>query len=371
MPNARGAVIHAIGQPWRVEELTVADPGPREVLVRVTASGLCHSDDHIVQGDLRVTLPQVGGHEGAGVVEAVGSAVSMVKAGDRVSTLFIPACGTCLYCSTGRSYICNGAMGMEHGLALDGTPRFFLSNGQGVGATCRVGSFANYLVCHETQAVAVPDWADDVEAALVSCAVPTGWGAVVNRAKVRPGEVVVVMGVGGVGINAVQAARYAGARAVIAVDPIAFKREAALAHGATAMFESIDEARDQIAHLTNGQGADAVIVSVGRVDGTILGEGFSVTGKDGICVLVALGSEEPHVAANPRDLSNLTKTITGTLYGNCNPRADIPRLLGLAREGRLDIAGLVTRTYEVDQINEAYADMHAGKNIRGVIIHSH
>lgn len=371
MVKARGAVMHGIGQPWSIEELDVGDPCPNEVLIKMTATGLCHSDDHIATGDIPVALPQVGGHEGAGIVEAVGPGTTFVKPGDRVCTLFIPACGKCRYCVTGRSYICNGAAGMDKGLAVDGTPRFFLKNGRGIGAVCRVGSFANYTVVHESQAVAVPDGIDDVTAALVSCGVPTGWGAVVNRGGVRAGDVVVVAGTGGIGMNAVQAARISGARAVIAIDPVAFKRETAVTFGATDTFASADEARGLIAHLTNGQGADLCIVSVGRVDGDIIGDVFDLTGKDGTCVVVSIGSGEKRVAANPKDFSNLTKTLTGALYGNCNPRSDIPQLLAMYSAGLLKIDELVTRTYRLDEINEAYADLFAGRNIRGVVRHEH
>lgn len=371
MVSARAAVIRDVNQSWSIEDIEVSEPGPGEVLIKVMASGLCHSDDHIVKGDIAVKLPQVGGHEGAGLVVAVGAGVTRVKVGDKACTLFIPACGKCTYCASGRSYICNNGAGMDTGFAIDGTARFHLADGTGIGGSCRVGSFSTYLVCHESQAIPVPEWIDYETACLVSCGVPTGWGAAVNAAKVKPGDVVLVMGVGGIGMNALQGAKHAGADHILAIDPVEFKRTESFKFGATEAFASIAEASERIAHLTNGQGVDAAIVSVGRVDGDIIGEAFEATGKDGICVVVSIGSSETRIAANPRQLSNLTKTLTGALYGNCNPAADVPRLLKMYTDGRLLIDELVTQRYKLDEINEAYADLHAGVNLRGIIVHDH
>ena len=370
--KAQGAVIHEVGGQWKVEELELDDPQDHEVLVQVMASGLCHSDDHFVTGDLAVTLPMVGGHEGAGIVVKVGSKVSRVKVGDHVSTLFIPACGVCRFCARGQSYICNNGAGMEHGLGMDGTPRFHLADsGKGIGGVTRLGTFANYLVCHETQTVKLPDDIPFDVACLVSCGVATGWGASVYGGNVRAGDVVMVMGVGGVGMNAVQGARHAGADHVIVVEPVEWKRKAALDFGATEAFPSVDAARDRINALTNGQGVDAAIITVGRVDGDIIGEAFSVTGKAGATILASVGSFAPHIAASPQDFTNFAKRIQGVLYGLCNPVLDIPRLLQMYRDGRLKLDELITRRYDINEVNEGFADMHAGNNIRGVLIHKH
>ena len=368
---ARGAVIHAIGGKWSVEDLTLDGPGPQEVLVRVMASGLCHSDDHFVTGDLAVTLPLVGGHEGAGIVLAVGDQVTRVQPGDHVSTLFIPACGRCRYCSRGMQYICDNGAGMETGMAMDGTARFHTADGTGIGGVCRLGTFSNHLVCHESQTIKLPDDVPFELACLVSCGVATGWGAAVNGGPVRAGDVVLVVGVGGVGMNAVQGARHAGADHVLAIDPVEFKRSRAPEFGATAAYPSIDAARGRIDELTNGQGVDVAIVTVGRVDGEIVGAAFDAVGKTGTCVIVAVGSSDKHVAASPQDFTNLAKTLRGVMYGNCNPTSDIPRLLRMWRDGRLKLDELVTRRYAIDQINEAYDDMHAGRNLRGVVLHEH
>lgn len=369
--KVRGAVIHEVGSHWVVEDLELDDPQEHEVLVQVMASGLCHSDDHFVTGDIPVALPMVGGHEGAGVVMKVGSKVSRVKVGDHVATLFIPACGTCKYCARGMSYICNNGAGMENGLGMDGTPRFHLGNGKGIGAVTRLGSFANYLVCHETQTVQLPDDIPFEVACLVSCGVATGYGAAVYGGPVRAGDVVLIMGVGGVGMNAVQGAKHAGADHILVCEPVEFKREAAIQFGATEVFPSIAAARARVDQLTNGQGVDVAIVTVGRVDGDLLGEAFEVTGKAGTCVLVSVGSHEKSIAISPQDFTNFSKKLQGVLYGLCNPIVDIPRLLQMYREGHIKLDELITRRYDITQINEAYADMHSGKNIRGVLIHTH
>jgi NDMA-dependent alcohol dehydrogenase len=370
--KARGAVIYEVGGPWTVEDLELDDPQDHEVMIQVMASGLCHSDDHFVTGDIPVTLPMVGGHEGAGIVTKVGSKVSRVKVGDHVSTLFIPACGTCRYCARGMSYICNNGAGMEHGMGMDGTARFHLaSSGKGIGGVTRLGTFSNYLVCHESQTVKLPEDIPFEVACLVSCGVATGYGAAVNGGPVRAGDVVMVMGVGGVGMNAVQGAKHAGADHIIVCEPVEWKREAAREFGATDVFASVADAHGRIAELTNGQGVDVAIVTVGRVDGELLGQAFEVTGKAGTCVLAAVGSHEKSITVSPQDFTNFSKRIQGVLYGLCNPVVDIPRLLQMYKEGRIKLDELITRTYDVTQVNEAYADMHSGKNIRGVLIHTH
>jgi NDMA-dependent alcohol dehydrogenase len=368
--RTRGAIVRGVGRDWEVVDLELSDPQDHEVLIEVHASGLCHSDQHIIDGDLEVELPFVGGHEGAGIVRAIGPGVTRVKPGDHVCTAFIPSCGTCRYCARGQSYICNRGYLMQKGLAMDGTPRFFL-DGEGMGAQCRLGTFAEYLVCSEQQAIPIdPDIALDV-ACLVSCGVATGFGAAVNAAEVRPGDTVVVVGMGGVGVNAVQGAAAAGAGQVIVVDPLAHKRERAHEFGATAAFETLAEARPMIEEHTNGQGADSVIITVGRVDGDIIGEAFAATGKAGNCVLCSVGQNEPGIAIAPPDLLRLAKTLRGVMFGNCNPAADIPALLKLYRDGRIKLDELVTARYRLDDINQGFQDLRDGKNLRGVLIHDH
>lgn len=363
------AVIHEIGRPIDLVELDVAAPGPGEVLMRYTHAGLCHSDLHVVQGDMSGWLPMVLGHEGAGVVEDVGPGVTRVAPGDHVVCSFIPSCGHCHWCATGQQAICDMGAHIMRGCLPGGS--WPLSGPAGrYGAMCMLGTFSRYGVIHETSAVRIdPDLPLD-RAALVGCGVPTGWGAAVNAADVRPGETVLVYGAGGIGMNAVQGARHAGATRVIAVDPMAGKREAALQFGATHTAATGDEARELAHTLTAGVGAAKAIVTVGTATSEVVSEAFDAVGKGGVVVLVALaGFDERTVQVSGTVATLWKKTLRGSLFGDCNPTTDIPMLLGLYRTGDLRLDGLVTRTYSLEQINEGYDDLVAGTNIRGLIVH--
>lgn len=369
--RVKGAVCYSVGSKWAIEDLELDEPKEGEVLIRLEAAGLCHSDDHILTGDLAFALPMIGGHEGAGVVVRTGPGVKRVSEGDHVATAFIPGCGLCDYCSQGMQYLCERGAGMDRGLMLDDTARFHLQDGTGVGALCRLGTFADHAVVREEQCIKIPDSISFELACLVSCGVATGWGSAVNAAQVRPGQVVMVVGIGGVGANVLQGAAAAGAAHVIAVDPNEWKHPVALGLGATETFRSIAEAGPLVARLTNGQGVDACIVTVGRVDGEVIGEAFNTVGKAGTCVVTSVGQNTPGVAISPQDLTNYAKSLRGVMFGNCNPTRDIPHLINLYHEGRLKLDELVTRRYRLGELNDAYADMHAGKNIRGVLVHEH
>jgi NDMA-dependent alcohol dehydrogenase len=369
--QVRGAVIHAVNEKWSIEQMELEDPRENEVLVRVIASGLCHSDEHLVTGDLPQPLPLVGGHEGAGIVERVGSKVTRVKPGDHIATAYIPGCGICDWCAQGMQYICDGGADMYLGMMLDGTPRFHLADGRGIGAMQRLGTFANWLVAPESECVKIDDDLPFDKACLVSCGVATGWGSAVNAGGVKPNDVVLVIGVGGVGINAVQGAAQAGAGHVIAIDPVPFKREKAEEFGATASFSSIEEAGPLVASLTNGQGADVAVITVGVATGDLIGEAFRAIRKRGSCVVTSIGQNKPGIAISPLEMTTFAKTLRGALFGNSNPTRDIPRLLRAYQNGRLKLDELVTRTYSLDEVNEAYDDMREGRNLRGVMIHEH
>jgi alcohol dehydrogenase (nicotinoprotein) len=366
------AVLHEIGKPLAIEELDLAGPGDGEVLVRFTHAGLCHSDQHVLDGDIAGWLPMVLGHEGAGVVEEVGPGVTRVAPGDHVVCSFIPSCGSCHWCATGRQSICDaGAEIMKGGLPGGSWP---LSGPAGrYGAMCMLGTFSRYGVIHQYSAVRVPsDLPLDV-AALVGCGVPTGWGAAVNSADVRPGQTVVVYGVGGIGINAVQGARLAGARHVVAVDPVALKRDTALALGATHAAADAEQAHRLVQELTRGVGADSAIVAVGTIDSATIDQAFTAVGKAGTVVLVSMGGGfRDRTIQLPAQVATLwRKTVKGSLFGDCNPTTDIPRLLDLYRGGDLRLDELITRRYPLERVNEGYADLLAGANVRGVIEHDH
>lgn len=369
--NTRAAVLWGHHEDWKVEDLVLDDPGPGEVLVRTAYAGMCHSDEHVVQGDMLVPhFPFVGGHEGAGVVEKVGPGVTTLEVGDHVAMSFIPACGRCKSCSTGHQNLC------DQGAKLFDLQMMTRAEGEGshrIGDTeaarfAQLGTFSEKLLVAETSLVRIEkDLPLDV-AALVSCGVATGWGSAVHRANVRSGDTVAVIGVGGVGINAVQGARLAGAKRVIAIDPVEFKREKAMELGATHTYSSVDEALLAVPDLTWGEMCDAVILVPGVVTGDMIDPALNLTAKGGTLVVTAIGNMlESQVTMNLFLLSMMNKTLAGTVFGSGNPRADIPALLSMYREGQLKLDELITNRYALDDVNQGYQDMRDGKNIRGVI----
>jgi S-(hydroxymethyl)glutathione dehydrogenase/alcohol dehydrogenase len=368
--KTRGAIIKAVGQDWEVVDLELGEPNETEVLIEVHASGLCHSDAHLTDGDLQVELPFVGGHEGAGIVKKVGSKVTRVQVGDHVCTSFIPVCGVCKWCTTGRSNLCKNGYLMEQGKSMDGTYRFS-HDGKELGALCRLGTFSDHIVCSEQQAIKIDDDIPLDVACLVSCGVATGFGAATNVAEVKPGDVVLIVGMGGVGVNAVQGAAAAGATHVVVVDPIESKRERAAEFGATATFASIAEALPYIHERTEWQGTDATIITVDRAMGDIIAEAFRTVAKSGSCVLVALGPDTEIIPLHPQELQTMSRSLKGVMFGDCNPIADIPSLLAQYKAGKLKLDELVTTRYSIEDVNQGFADMKSGKNIRGVIVHDH
>ncbi|TWP34223.1 NDMA-dependent alcohol dehydrogenase [Leekyejoonella antrihumi] len=369
--KTRAAVVIEPGKRIEIEELDLGDPRDGEVLIKFLYGGLCHSDLHIVKGDLAARLPMVLGHEGAGIIEKVGPGVTRVKEGDHVVCSFIPACGKCRYCSTGRQSICDmGATILEGYLPGEHFP--FTGSRGDYGAMCLLGTFSQYSVVHENSCVPVDDDLPLDKAVLVGCGVPTGWGSAVNTAEVRPGDTTVIIGVGGIGINAVQGARYAGAKNVIAVDPLENKREKALELGATHAFATAEEATTAVTELTRGQMADSAVLTVGLMTSEVVQQGFDIVGKDGNVVLTGLNKLElPTIQLSGSVLTLFRKKIKGSLFGDCNPLTDIPKILGLYQSGDLKLDELITKTYTLDQVNEGYDDLLGGKNVRGILVHEH
>jgi NDMA-dependent alcohol dehydrogenase len=368
--KTRAAVLTGSGRPWEVTEVDLSDPQAGEALVRIEVAGLCHSDEHMKYGD--VPLPAIGGHEGAGVVESVGAGVTRVAVGDRVAISWIPSCGVCRWCVTGQSNLCDLGANMLTGELANGGFRYSL-NGKGIGGSAATGTFSQWSVMDERSLVKVDPELPLEWVSLVTCAVATGWGSVVNAGKVRPGDTVVIYGSGGIGMNAVQAAVSVNAGIVAVVDPVSWKLDHAKDVGADVAYTNAEEAHSAVWDLTHGAGADVTIVTVGKVTADVVRAAFELTRKGGTMVLTGVSD---HVMENTLELpgSMLTlfqKSIVGSLYGHCNPRADIPRLLSLAKSGKLDLSRLVTSRYSLDQINQGYDDLLAGKNIRGIIVHEH
>jgi S-(hydroxymethyl)glutathione dehydrogenase/alcohol dehydrogenase len=342
-------------------------PRSGEVLVKLTASGLCHSDYHLVTGDIPVQFPFVGGHEGAGVVAGVGPDVTEVEEGDSVVLSFLPACGRCSYCSRGMTNLCDLGAAIVQGPQLDGSFRFH-ARGHDVGQMCVLGTFSEYTVVPMASVVKVDSGTKLERAALIGCCVPTGFGSVVNTAEVRPGDAVVVLGVGGIGSNAIQGARAAGARYVVAVDPVEFKREKAFEFGATHAAATAADAQPLIADLTRGRLADVCVITTDVAEGAYVGQALSLVGKRGKVVVTAIGHPtEFEVSASLFELTLYAKSIHGALFGSSNPQHDIPRYLEMYNLGQLKLDELVTAEYSLEEINEGFRDMLEGRNIRGLI----
>jgi NDMA-dependent alcohol dehydrogenase len=376
-------VIRGIDQAWDVVDVEVDAPKAGEVLVEWKAAGLCHSDEHLVTGDMvppeeawplmgiESFFPMIGGHEGAGIIAEVGPGVSSVQVGDHVSASFIPSCGRCRYCSTGRQNLCDqGAGAFLKGMITDGTSRHHLDDGSDIGLFAKLGTFSEFSCVAESQVIKVEPDLPLEAVALVSCGVATGWGSATKRADVAPGDTVVVVGIGGIGINAVQGAAMAGARHVIAIDPVEFKREKAMEFGATHTFASMEEAFPKVMELSWGMMADKVIMTPGVMYGDLMALGTQLAGKGGTIVVTAVAPmTQTESSVNLFELAMYNKEIKGTIFGSLNPRADIPKLLGLYREGQLKLDELITNRYSLDDINVGYQAMRDGENIRGVIVH--
>jgi S-(hydroxymethyl)glutathione dehydrogenase/alcohol dehydrogenase len=371
--ETRGAIIREAPGKFEVVDLVADDPRPGEIQVEMVASGLCHSDDHLATGDIPVAhYPMCGGHEGAGVVTAVGPHTKGFAEGDKVVFSFLPACGRCRWCANGMSYLCDLGAGLLLGARFDDPSSFRLtmSDGTAVGQMCGLGTFAGVSTVDAASAVKIPDDIPLEVACLTGCGVGTGWGSAVTAAKVEPGETVIIMGIGGIGINAVQGAAHAGAGHVIAVDPVPFKRQKALEFGATHAYETMEEAIDFARSVTNGQGADKAIVTVGVTKGQHVAQAFSGIRKAGTVVVTGLGDiTEVGLPISIGELTLFAKEIKGAMFGDSNPHADILKVLRLYQEGRIKLDELVTKTYSLDEINQGYEDMHAGVNLRGVLVY--
>ena len=367
--KTHGAVLRGPGD-WEVVELDVLDPGPGQVLVEMAYAGLCHSDEHLRFESQR--YPIVGGHEGAGTVLAVGAGVTGVQPGDHVVTAFLPACGHCRWCASGRSNLCDLGATIGTGRLPDGTWPFRL-DGAELGGFCMVGAFAQHSLLSEHSCVKIDAHLPLDVAALMACSVPTGWGSAVNAGPVRPGDVVVVVGTGGVGCNAVQGAAMVGAQHVIAVDPVEFRREFARTLGATHAVASTEEAAALAKQLSRGTGADVVILATGTTSPEITGGAYRCLGKGGTLVLTGLADHtRDTTVALPGNITTVfEQRVQGALYGMCNAYRDIPRLLRLYEEGKLERDSLITKRYSLEQVNEGYADQRDGTTIRGVLEHQH
>ncbi|GGJ35328.1 NDMA-dependent alcohol dehydrogenase [Streptomyces brasiliensis] len=370
--KSRGALVWGPGPTeWVVEDLILDDPKEGEALVRLKAAGLCHSDAHLSFGDQsRESYPFLGGHEGAGIVEKVGPGVTSLAVGDHVTTTFMPSCGTCAWCVKGRGNLCDRGAELMSGYMLDGTHRIHTAGGDPVGPMTFLGTFSEYIVSPVESLIKIDKDIPFEAAAITACAVPTGWGTAVNIAGVQPDDVVMVIGVGGVGMSAVQGARMAGAREIIVVDPAEFKRQQAPRFGATHVAADLEEAQPLVQELTRGVGVDRAILTMGVVDADLIQPILNHVSKGGVLAIGGVSAEtQTDAKLGVLGFVLLEQQIRGGIYGGCQPAVDVPRLLGMYKRGALKLDEMVTRTYKLEQINEAYKHMAEGSNIRGVIVY--
>src|SRR6202167_287065 len=380
MSMTRAAVCTGLNEPWKTEEIEIDPPGNREVRIKMVYSGMCHSDEHLRTGDIGAPpevleaigvpsmFPVVGGHEGSGVVTEVGDSVPQVALGAHVAVSFIPSCGTCHWCASGRQNLCDlGMFTLAGGMISDGTYRYHLA-GENLNRMAQLGTFADEMVCHENSLVRIEPWSNMKAAALISCGISTGYGSAVDRAKVKPGETVVVVGCGGVGSGAIQGARIAGARTIVAVDPVPFKLEKAKEIGATHTASELLEAQFMLPELTQGRNADVVILTPGVLKGDLIASACAVGSKDARIVVTAIARfDQTDAQLNLFNFAMYNQTLMGTVFGSQSPRVQVPNLLNLFEAGHLKIDEIITREYSIDEVQKGYEDQAAGTIVRGVV----
>ncbi len=364
--KTRAAVMYEHNQPVVVEELELEGPKANEVLVRTAASGVCHSDLSVVTGSIYYDAAVVLGHEGAGIIEDVGRDVTGFQPGDAVILSFVSYCGACRMCRMGRVCLCS-TYDVARGFQLDGTYRLRNRAGAGILQMARIATMSEYMVVPTQNLVKIDSRYPLEKAALVGCGVTTGVGAVLNTAQVEAGSSVAVIGRGGVGLNAIQGAVLAEAEQIIAVDITERKLEFAKTFGATDVVNAA--ACDPVAavrELTGGIGVDYAFEVIGNPK--TIRHAYDMVQPAGSAVIVGMAHHEAEFSIPAQAFVASEKRLIGSFYGSCHPRVDMPKLLRLYTEGQLKLDELITKHYRLEQINEAFADMEAGENARGVIV---
>jgi S-(hydroxymethyl)glutathione dehydrogenase/alcohol dehydrogenase len=357
----RAAIFIGQDQDLSVEDVTPLDPGPRDVVVRVDASGVCHSDLSVIDGKLPVPPPLILGHEGAGTVEWIGAAVNRVKPGDRVILSLTPVCGTCWFCLRQETHLC------ELGSGVTRTPRVHRHDGSECGGLSGLGTFADVITVHEASCIPVQTDLPAEQLALIGCGITTGVGAALNTAEVRAGDTVAVIGCGGVGQSVLQGARIAGASQIIAIDPVALKRDAAAHFGATDTIDPTDgDPVEQVLARTAGRGVDFAFEVVGHHD--LIQQALGMTRRGGTTVLVGVPHYSTTVAVPVMPLIISDRTIKGSYYGSAQATRDFPRFIQLIETGRLDLGTMVSRRLALDEVNEAFRAMQSGEVLRSVLV---
>lgn len=365
----KAAVLYEPKIRFAVEDVEVQEPKRGEIMVRMVAGGVCHSDLHVLKGDLEAPLPAILGHEGAGIVEMVGEGVTSVKKGDHVIPLWRLSCGQCEWCLGGRPALCDAALQVRNtGRLTDGSGRFRRGSTE-IKHFLGVSTFASLTVMMEQSVVKIRDDVPLDKAALVGCGVITGVGAVVNAAKVRAGSAVAVFGTGGVGLNVIHGAALVGAEKIIAIDLLDNKLELAQQMGATHLVNaSRTDPVAQVKELTGGQGVDYAFEVIGLPE--TISQTVEVLRKRGVAVIVGVTRRETTIPLQTLPLVFQERTVTGSIYGSARPRVDVPKLIDLYMAGKLKLDPLLTRTYPLEQVNEAYDALERGETARSVLTFS-
>jgi S-(hydroxymethyl)glutathione dehydrogenase / alcohol dehydrogenase len=357
----KAAVCYEIGKPLVVEEITLDPPKQGEVKVKMAATAVCHSDIHFFKGELPGQTPFVGGHESAGYVEEVGKGVTGFKPGDPVVLSLLISCGKCRFCLAGQSHLCSGVFPM------DKETRMHNKKGQDLNMLIKTASFADYTIVDQSQLVKIPADMPMDRACMLACGVITGFGAVVNRAKVEPMSSCVIIGIGGVGLNAVQGAAISGAYPIIAVDISDKKLQAAKTFGATYTVNSTKgDAIKEVQKLTGGEGADYVFVTVGST--AAVEQGFDMSNPRGMTVLVGLPKYTEMAKYSPFNIIRFERTLTGSFMGTTQLHAEVPKLITLYKAGILKLDELITARYPLEKINEAIDAVVKGEALRNIIV---
>ncbi|MEV0093072.1 Zn-dependent alcohol dehydrogenase [Streptomyces sp. NPDC050738] len=356
----RAAILPAVGSPLEIADIDLPEPGPGQVRVRLAAAGVCHSDLSLTNGTMRVPVPAVLGHEGAGTVVSVGEGVTHVAPGDGVILNWAPSCGSCHPCTLGEVWLCANA--------LSGAANVYArtADGTDLHPGLNVAAFAEETVVAANCAIPAPEGIPLTDAALLGCAVLTGYGAIHHSAQVREGETVAVYGVGGVGLATLQSARIAGASKIIAVDVSPEKEELARAAGATEYVIASETTAKDIRKLTGGQGVDVAVECVGRA--ITIRTAWESTRRGGRTTVVGIGGKDQQVTFNALELFHWGRTLAGCVYGNSNPAADLPVIADHVRAGRFDLSALVTEHIALDGIPAAFDNMTAGKGGRALVV---
>src|SRR5947209_5633836 len=357
----RAAVFVGLNEALVSEEVTAPEPGPRDVVVNISASGVCHSDLSVINGTLPFPPPCILGHEGTGIVEHVGEHVTGLERGDRVVAAFVPACGSCWFCLHDRTNLC------EDSFAASMAPRGARQDGTPLTAMTGLGTFAETMTVNEAALVKVETDLPDEQLALIGCGVTTGVGAALNTARIEPGSSVAVIGCGGVGQAVIQGARIAGAARILAVDPVELKRKTAEQLGAT---DLIDPAHgdpvEQVKSLTGGRGADYAFEVIGLPE-TIV-QAYMTARRGGTAIVVGMPRWDAQVTLPGFSLFYDEKKLLGCIYGSAQVKRDFPRFIALTETGRLDLGSMVSRRIALDEVNDAFRAMQAGEVIRSVIL---